>query len=397
LADEIALYDRQIRLWGMKAQEKIRHANILLITMKAIANEIAKNLVLAGIRSLTILDGDVVTEADLGSQFFLSEEDGHVGMNRAQAASAQIQKLNPRVKVHVDPEDVISKGASYFQAFDIVIATDLDPKALYFINTATRMHGKAFYAAGTHGLYGFIFSDLIEHDYVIQRNLGSSATQIKQETRTRSVVDVKMRKESGTTMEVVTKREIYSTWFLASDAATLPEEFMRHKRRLKAVTPVLTGLRALWEFMTLNNNRFPNPNARPDMEMFTRIATSKHAALGLPSETLTSGFLRSFLQNIGSEITPVAAILGGQLAQDVINVLGQTQQPIQNMVIFDGNTLKAEMYALHPEGSLGRGLLHLADTDAVITNGGALVPTEATVVGIDGSTPLSSSVPVILD
>ncbi|CRK47188.1 hypothetical protein BN1723_007413, partial [Verticillium longisporum] len=73
-ADEIALYDRQIRLWGMKAQEKIRGANILLITMKALANEVAKNLVLAGIGSLTICDGDVVTEADLGSQFFLAAD-----------------------------------------------------------------------------------------------------------------------------------------------------------------------------------------------------------------------------------------------------------------------------------------------------------------------------------
>ena len=64
-SDEIALYDRQIRLWGVQAQEKIRNANILLITMKALANEIGKNLVLAGIHSLTIVDHELVTESDL--------------------------------------------------------------------------------------------------------------------------------------------------------------------------------------------------------------------------------------------------------------------------------------------------------------------------------------------
>lgn len=74
-ADEIALYDRQIRLWGAQAQEKIRSANILLISLRALGTEIAKNLTLAGISSLTLVDDDPVTEEDLGSQYFLREED----------------------------------------------------------------------------------------------------------------------------------------------------------------------------------------------------------------------------------------------------------------------------------------------------------------------------------
>lgn len=52
---------------------RIRSANILLITVKALANEVAKNLVLAGIGSLTIIDHQDVTEEDLGAQFFVSE------------------------------------------------------------------------------------------------------------------------------------------------------------------------------------------------------------------------------------------------------------------------------------------------------------------------------------
>jgi ubiquitin-like 1-activating enzyme E1 A len=117
--------------------------------------------------------------------------------------------------------------------------------------------------------------------------------------------------------------------------------------------------------MQLQNGRVPSN--REDLKMFTQIATQKHKALGLPSETLRPEFLRSFLQNLVSEISPVAAILGGQLAQDVINVLGQTQQPIQNMVVFDGTTMEALMYPLHPEGSLGASQL----TDHTVPNGGA--------------------------
>jgi molybdopterin/thiamine biosynthesis adenylyltransferase len=78
-ADEIALYDRQLRLWGIEAQNRMRKANILLITMKALGNEVAKNLVLAGIGSLTILDPDVVAQSDVATQFFVMEQD--IGKN----------------------------------------------------------------------------------------------------------------------------------------------------------------------------------------------------------------------------------------------------------------------------------------------------------------------------
>jgi ubiquitin-like 1-activating enzyme E1 A len=74
-ADEIALYDRQIRLWGAQAQERIRSANILLISLRALGTEIAKNLTLAGIRSLTIIDDEPASEDDLGAGYFLREED----------------------------------------------------------------------------------------------------------------------------------------------------------------------------------------------------------------------------------------------------------------------------------------------------------------------------------
>lgn len=74
-ADEIALYDRQIRLWGAQAQERIRSANILLVSLRALGTEIAKNLTLAGIRSLTIIDDEPVVEEDLGAGYFLREED----------------------------------------------------------------------------------------------------------------------------------------------------------------------------------------------------------------------------------------------------------------------------------------------------------------------------------
>jgi ubiquitin-like 1-activating enzyme E1 A len=374
--DEIALYDRQIRLWGMKAQEKIRGANILLITIKALANEIAKNLVLAGIGSLTLLDDETVKEVDLGAQFLLSEVDQAtvIGRNRAEAASHFLKRLNPRVQIIADSEGIKAKGTSYFESFDVVIATDLDPNTLNIVNTATRLHGHAFYAAGTHGMYGYIFCDLIEHDFIEKREVSNVTVKVGPETRTRSVINVMTSKEGDKTVEAITRREVYSTWFLASDAAGLPQRYHDSKRLLKGVTPVLSCLRALWEF-TEETGHYPGRDSHDDLKRFTTLASMKHKALHLPTETLTSSVLRQFLQNVGSEISPSTSILGGQLAQDVINVLGQSQQPIQNMVIFDGEALTADMYTLHPEGELGKKLLSDVTIDAslLVPNGEAPV------------------------
>jgi ubiquitin-like 1-activating enzyme E1 A len=55
-----------------------------LVGLKGLGSEVAKNLVLAGIGSLTIVDDEAVTEDDPGAQFFISEE--HVGINVSSSA-----------------------------------------------------------------------------------------------------------------------------------------------------------------------------------------------------------------------------------------------------------------------------------------------------------------------
>ncbi|KAJ5193818.1 Ubiquitin/SUMO-activating enzyme E1 [Penicillium cf. griseofulvum] len=354
-ADEIALYDRQIRLWGVHAQEKIRSANILLITVKALANEVAKNLVLAGIGSLTIIDHQAVTEEDLGAQFFIAEaqsEQNIIGKNRAQVAGPQIHKMNPRVKLNIDTSDVKTKQPDFFAQFDLTIATELDFVTNTTVNAACRLANRPFYAAGLHGFYGYVFADLISHDFVIERSK-SNVAPATQETPTRSIVNITTKeeqtdankKEPNKVIELVTKREVYSPLILAN-TSPLPEEYTRLPRRRKQITPLLSCLRALWEFEKLLGHR---PTfTHEDLELFTKLSRDRHQELKLEPLTLDSVFLRTFLQNLGSELSPVAAFLGGALAQDVINVLSAREQPLQNMLLFDGDKSVGPIYSLHP-------------------------------------------------
>jgi ubiquitin-like 1-activating enzyme E1 A len=324
---------------------RLRSARILLVGMRALANEIAKNLVLAGVGSLTVVDHEIVTEDDLGSQFFISEE--HVGQNRADAALPQIQKLNPRVSLNADHDPISSKPPEYFAAYDVTIATCLDIDTLSMINASCRIGNRKFYAADTHGVYGYVFVDLIMHDFVIERAKSNKATEVnKAETMTRMVIASTTKRENGKVVEMVSKRESYSPIILAN-TSPLPAEITSNRRRRLHITPLLSCLRAVFDFQKVSAGRLPSHN-RPDLELFTSLATEKHRELLLPTETLRSDFLRSFLQNLGSEITPVAAFLGGSLAQDVINVLGQREQPLQNFLLFDGEEFKGPIYSLHP-------------------------------------------------
>lgn len=54
-------------------------ANILLVGFRSLNAEICKNLVLAGVNAVTILDMETTTELDLGSHIFLTSAD--IGKN----------------------------------------------------------------------------------------------------------------------------------------------------------------------------------------------------------------------------------------------------------------------------------------------------------------------------
>jgi len=76
---EAQIYDRQIRLWGVKAQQRIRNTRVLVYSMTGLATEIWKNLFLAGVGNMCIMDHEVVTPQLLASNFLVNES--HVGKN----------------------------------------------------------------------------------------------------------------------------------------------------------------------------------------------------------------------------------------------------------------------------------------------------------------------------
>eukprot|EP00362_Geleiidae_sp_MMETSP1317_P001220 CAMPEP_0201283252 /NCGR_PEP_ID=MMETSP1317-20130820/8058_1 /ASSEMBLY_ACC=CAM_ASM_000770 /TAXON_ID=187299 /ORGANISM="Undescribed Undescribed, Strain Undescribed" /LENGTH=70 /DNA_ID=CAMNT_0047598873 /DNA_START=118 /DNA_END=330 /DNA_ORIENTATION=- len=69
--------------------------DILIIGMRGLGVEIAKNVVLAGPKSVTIHDDTLVELRDLGANFYLTEED--IGNPRASCLHSKLSALNPYV------------------------------------------------------------------------------------------------------------------------------------------------------------------------------------------------------------------------------------------------------------------------------------------------------------
>lgn len=73
----------------------------------------AKNLVLAGVKSVTLHDDGVVELWDLSSNFFFSEDD--IGKNRALACVQKLQELNNAVVISTLTTELTKEQLSDFQ------------------------------------------------------------------------------------------------------------------------------------------------------------------------------------------------------------------------------------------------------------------------------------------
>lgn len=73
----------------------------------------AKNVILAGVRALTIHDQKTVEVRDLSAQFYLTEED--VGQNRAEACKEKLQELNNAVDVSASSAQLSPDYLEQFQ------------------------------------------------------------------------------------------------------------------------------------------------------------------------------------------------------------------------------------------------------------------------------------------
>ncbi|XP_015706618.1 ubiquitin-like modifier-activating enzyme 1 [Coturnix japonica] len=107
------LYSRQLYVLGHEAMKRMQTSNVLVSGLRGLGVEVAKNLVLGGVKSVTLHDPQPATWADLSSQFYLREAD--VGQNRAEATLPRLAELNAYVGVSSSREPLSEELLQPFQ------------------------------------------------------------------------------------------------------------------------------------------------------------------------------------------------------------------------------------------------------------------------------------------
>ena len=115
------LYSRQIGTFGMETMGKLIKLDCLIVGMRGLGVEAAKNLILAGPHRVDVWDNETVHIKDLGANFYLSESD--VGKKtRGQATYEKLRELNNYVKVDLAEGEL---GMDLFSKYHVVMFTEV--------------------------------------------------------------------------------------------------------------------------------------------------------------------------------------------------------------------------------------------------------------------------------
>ncbi|KAH0547766.1 E1 ubiquitin-activating protein [Glutinoglossum americanum] len=166
-----SLYSRQLYVLGHEAMKRMGSSNVLIVGLKGLGVEIAKNIALAGVKSLTLYDPTPATIADLSSQFFLRAED--VGTPRATATAPRVAELNSYVPVSVLESENITSDLNQLSRFQVVVLTSTPLKDQLTISEYCHQNGIYLVISDTFGLFGHIFTDFGK-DFVVSDTSGEA-------------------------------------------------------------------------------------------------------------------------------------------------------------------------------------------------------------------------------
>jgi len=89
-------YDRQEKIRGWN-QKSLADAHIVVAGAGAIGNEVIKNLCMAGIGNLVIIDDDIIEASNLSRTILFDSQD--IGQPKALVASKRARQINPDISV----------------------------------------------------------------------------------------------------------------------------------------------------------------------------------------------------------------------------------------------------------------------------------------------------------
>lgn len=148
------LYSRQLYVLGHEAMRRMAASDVLISGIGGLGVEIAKNVILAGVKSVTLHDQQNCEISDLSSQFYISE--ASIGKNRAEVSCGQLSELNHYVPTTAYTGELTE---DLIKQFRVIVLTNIDESEQKRVAAIARANNVAVIIGVTRGLFGQIFCD----------------------------------------------------------------------------------------------------------------------------------------------------------------------------------------------------------------------------------------------
>eukprot|EP00048_Salpingoeca_helianthica_P014885 m.224042 g.224042 ORF g.224042 m.224042 type:complete len:1016 (-) comp16384_c0_seq1:92-3139(-) len=375
-----SLYSRQLYVLGHEAMKKMGKSNVLVAGLSGLGVEIAKNIILGGVKSVVLQDTQVATRMDLSSQYFLLESE--VGKNRAEVSGPRLAELNPYVAVRTHTGPLTKELILQFQ---VVVLTQSSLEEQLEIGAITHEHDIALIVADTRGLFGQIFCDFGKSFVVTDANGEEPVTAIISSiTRDASGVgivtcldDARHGLEDG---DHVSFAEVEGMTQLNGSAPrpikyigpysfsigdiTGYSEYVRGGRVTQVKMPKTITFKSLAEslnaptfcevdfakfdrppllhlgFHALHKFKaakgfFPRPANTDDVKEFLAGAKTLNEELMHKVDNLDEKVLALLAAHASTSLAPMCAVIGGIVAQEVMKACSGKFSPIQQYFYLD--------------------------------------------------------------
>jgi len=338
----------------------------------------AKNVALAGVKSLTLFDPQPTALSDLSSQFFLHPED--VGKPRAEVTAPRVAELNAYTPVSVHKAKSLSDDLSALKSYQIVVLTGTPLKEQ--IKIADYCHDNDIFVVVTdvHGLFGMVFNDFGKDfacvDPTGENPVSGIVAAIDSDGLVSALDETRHGLEDGdsvTFSEVegmdkinnseprkVTVKGPYT--FSIGDVSSLgaykrgglytqvkmPKiiKFQTLSQQLKTPDFLISdfakfdrpqqlhvGFQALHRFKEMNGE-LPRPHNEKDAAAFLEVARSL-AGSGEDKIELDEKVLKELSYQARGDLSPMAAFFGGLVAQEVLKAISGKFHPVVQWMYFD--------------------------------------------------------------
>ncbi|NP_001234811.2 SUMO-activating enzyme subunit [Solanum lycopersicum] len=294
---ETAIYDRQIRVWGVDAQRRLSKSHIFVSGLKGTVIEFCKNIVLAGVGSLTLNDDRLVTEELLSANFLVpSDENVTSGKSLAELCCESLKDFNPMVTVSVEKGVLANFDVEFFQKFDAVVISCCSLLTKKSVNAKCRKLPRrvAFYSVECRDSCGEIFVDLQSYS----------------------------KKKNEETIECQLQYPSFE------EAIAVPWRSLP-----KRMSKLYFAMRVLERFEVLEKQN-PQDTSGDDLPNVLKLRKELCEAQCINESQIPVPLLQRLLA-ARVEFPSVCAIIGGVLGQEVIKAISGKGDPLKNFFLFD--------------------------------------------------------------